>query len=264
MGRQDRDWRATQRAYYEAGHHAHLDVAAGGRFADGLVRRTFGLLGVGSDAEGAEIGCGAGRFTLPLLRRCRRLLALDLSARQLARLADALAAEPDLRARCVPVQRAAEEADDVIGSCSLDFVIGHFVLHHLEDPVAVLRRARGWLRPGGRMVFLEPNRLNPLYLAQIACCADMRWAEERALYQRGAAGWRSTLEAAGLEGAAVEHAGFFPPQVLNRVPAAARLEARIESWRWLRPALPFLLLHGTAPAGAGAGSAPGPATPPRP
>ena len=97
------------------------------------------------------------------------------------------------------------------------------------------------------MAFLEPNRWNPLYLAQIACCADMRWAEERGLYRRGPRGWQRTLAASGLVEVGARQAGFFPPPVVNRFPAALRLEARLERWRWLRPVLPFVLMHGSEP-----------------
>lgn len=38
-----------------------------------------------------------------------------------------------------------------------DVCLALFVLEHLERPVDVLRRARGWLRPGGKLVAAVPN-----------------------------------------------------------------------------------------------------------
>ena len=40
---------------------------------------------------------------------------------------------------------------------SLDQVTLNHVIEHLHDPVAALRRLRGWLRPGGRIWLQTPN-----------------------------------------------------------------------------------------------------------
>lgn len=37
-----------------------------------------------------------------------------------------------------------------------NIILGH-VLEHVEDPVTILRRARGWLAPGGRILAAVPN-----------------------------------------------------------------------------------------------------------
>lgn len=38
-----------------------------------------------------------------------------------------------------------------------DTVLCLFVLEHVEDPVAVLKRAHGWLKPGGTLIVAVPN-----------------------------------------------------------------------------------------------------------
>jgi hypothetical protein len=97
------------------------------------------------------------------------------------------------------------------------------------------------------MAFVEPNRRNPLFLAQVACCADMSWAEEKGMFRLSARRVESAFDAAGLEPAPTRRFGFFPPQVVNRFAAARRLEARLEAARLLRPVLPFLLLGARRP-----------------
>jgi len=98
--------------------------------------------------------------------------------------------------------------------------------------------------PGGGLAFVEPNRRNPLFLFQIACCPGMRWGEERGLYRVGEHDLRAAIAASGLADARTRTFGFFPPQVLNRFAAAERLERRLERWRPLRPLLPFVLASG--------------------
>jgi 2-polyprenyl-3-methyl-5-hydroxy-6-metoxy-1,4-benzoquinol methylase len=38
-----------------------------------------------------------------------------------------------------------------------DMIVATHVLEHVEDPVAVLKRARGWLTPRGRVLIIVPN-----------------------------------------------------------------------------------------------------------
>jgi SAM-dependent methyltransferase len=245
MRREDAEWADAQRAHYDARPHVHLRAEAGGLFAENLIEKLWRSLRLGDDASGAEIGCGAGRFTLPLLAHCRRLTAIDLSPRQLERLQAELDAREIPPERCRLLEANVEQLGDEIPDESLDFVLGVFVLHHLQEPEAALSRLRRLLRPGGRAAFLEPNRWNPLYLVQIACCPDMSWAEEKALYRRGPEAWRRSLERAGFADARVDLGGFFPPPVLNRMPRALVLERSLERRRWLRPVLPFVSITGT-------------------
>src|SRR5207253_2118636 len=145
-----------------------------------------------------ELGAGFGRFTFPLLAHCGSVLAVDLSRRVLA----ALAAERDTRG--VPADRCptlCADVDaltpDVVGAPP-DFVVGVFFLHHLADFRRTLARLAGLVAPGGGLAFVEPNRRNPLFLFQIACCPGMRWGEERGLYRLGEHDLRAAIAASGL------------------------------------------------------------------
>jgi SAM-dependent methyltransferase len=243
-------WYERQRRFYEAEPHGHLHADSGGLYADNLVARIWDVLGAGADARGVEIGCGSGRFTLPLLTRCAGLEAVDLSPRQLARLEEALAARGIARDRVVLHEANVEQLGDRLPVGRYDFVVGLFVLHHLHDPVATLAQLVRLLRPGGRLAFLEPNRLNPLFLFQIACCADMHWGAEKGIYRYGASGFEALLARAGATRIGLARAGFFPPQVLNRAPRAIALERWIERRRWIGPLLPFLIVSGERPVRA--------------
>ena len=80
------DWTRAQRIHYDHDSHRHLDAASCGVYVRKIVDTMGSELGCDADGRGVEFGCGAGRFTLPLLERCGSLEAFDLSAVQLDKL----------------------------------------------------------------------------------------------------------------------------------------------------------------------------------
>ena len=62
-----------------------------------------------------------------------------------------------------------------------DAVVGFFTLHHLHDLGGCLRAMRDLARPGGRIVFLEPNPLNPLYYIQMLVVPGMSWSGDKGI-----------------------------------------------------------------------------------
>ncbi len=61
---------------------------------------------------------------------------------------------------------------------SFDLVFGGALLHHLDLPVAIAEIQRV-LKPGGKMVFWEPLRLNPLAMIVRAVTPKYRTVDER-------------------------------------------------------------------------------------
>jgi SAM-dependent methyltransferase len=101
-----------------------------------------------------ELGCGTGLFLDQVARSGATLHALDLSTHLLARARARVAGHAHVRLQC----GNAEQMPYAAGS--FDAVYGSSVLHHLDLDRA-LREVFRVLRPGGRMVFTEPNILNP-------------------------------------------------------------------------------------------------------
>lgn len=245
-GRSPEAWHTAQKRYYDERSHGYLSPEQGGPYAENLVERMWRLLEVDADARGLEVGCGAGRFTLPLLDRCASLDVADFSERQLRALSEELEAR-GVAGRCTRHLADVERLDEVLPAAEFDFVVGVFILHHLEDPGNTIARLFRLVRPGGRVVFVEPNRWSPLYLAQIALVRDLSFREERGMYELGSHRLRAMLEAAGFVGASVTRGGFFPPFVTNRFPKATAFERGIERLRVFDPVLPFLFVTGRRP-----------------
>lgn len=100
-----------------------------------------------------EIGCGTGLFTQMFAERGSLITAVDLS--------------PDLlskaRARNLPVNRVRfleKPFEECFVDGPFDAIIGSSVLHHLDMNTALIK-IFDLLRPGGRLVFAEPNMANP-------------------------------------------------------------------------------------------------------
>ena len=236
-----------QRRFYESRPHGHLRPQEDDRYSQKLVAELVRAAGIQPHHRVCEIGASFGRFTIPLLAHCRSIVAVDISERALADLDAARDAAGIEASRCtLHAGDAAELTPDAIGG-PVDFVVGFFILHHLEDVPTAIRAAAGLVVPGGGAAFLEPNRRNPLFLAQVLACEDMRWSEEKGMFTLSARGVEEALGAAGLEVSPTIRFGFFPPQLVNRFAWARRLEAGIERSGLLTPVLPFLLMTARAP-----------------
>ena len=113
-----------------------------------------------------EIGCGTGLFTELIWRATgAAIVGTDIS--------------PELIEEAT--RRLPEAVFQVDNALHLSFpdgafdaVYGSSILHHLEiDPA--LREIRRVLRPGGRMVFAEPNMMNPQIFVQKNVPLIKRW-----------------------------------------------------------------------------------------
>lgn len=144
-----------------------------------------------------EIGCGTGWFTGQFAATGARLVAVDISPDLLAK-----ATERQLPADRVrfELRRAenlslADPAFQEFAAHGFDAIIGSSVLHHLDIPAAI-DTCKRLLAPGGRMVFAEPNLLNPQvwmertfrswfpYVSRDET-AIVRWELQRRLQQAG-------------------------------------------------------------------------------
>jgi SAM-dependent methyltransferase len=250
----DVDHVARQRRFYNRRKHAHLQVQSGDYYAHNIARQLVAFVEIGPEHRVLEVGAGFGRFTFPLLEFCHSVVALDLSERVL----DSLIRTRDERGiseercsvRCGDINNLSGE---LLGE-AFDFVVGVFILHHLPDFARTIRELVPFVKPGGGMAFVEPNRRNPAFLAQVAISRDMSWGEEKGMFSLTRRGVETAFRRANLRAIQTQSFGFFAPRVLNRFEATRRLERRLAGLRPLRWILPFLLLSARVPQPGGATS----------
>ncbi len=96
--------------------------------------------------QGLELGPADGQMTPLLLTDFERLTIVEGASQLLESIADA----PNL----VKVHSVFETYEP---STRFDTIVMEHILEHVDDPVALLRRAGGWLAEGGRILAGVPN-----------------------------------------------------------------------------------------------------------
>lgn len=119
------------------------------------------------DAKVAEIGSGSGRIVSMLLDAgVAHIVALEPSAALEALRRNI--ADRSTRVTCLQLP------GDQLPLDNFDTILAIGVLHHIPDPVAVVRRAYEALRPGGRfLAWVYGREGNRLYVAIVT---PLRWA----------------------------------------------------------------------------------------
>ncbi len=114
------------------------------------------LLKVSPGAQIIDLGCGSGVFTQMLQNRGFQCVGLDLSKKLLMRGKKQMAVIDFLQSDVEALPFQDNSVDVVMLSC---------LVHHLPDPTHCAKEVFRVLKPQGRFVAFDPNRLNPfMYL----------------------------------------------------------------------------------------------------
>jgi ubiquinone/menaquinone biosynthesis C-methylase UbiE len=106
----------------------------------------------------ADLGCGPGFFTLPLAEAVGdsgSVLAVDLQAAMLDKLR--LRAEKSGLIRRIRLHRCGPDSLGLEHAGPLDFVLAFWMIHEVPDRAGLLAEVAGALRPGGRLLAVEPK-----------------------------------------------------------------------------------------------------------
>lgn len=152
--RANRSWWDANADEYQSEHGEYLGDARFLWCPEGVYEDEAGLLGEVAGRDVLEVGCGAAQCARWLADRGARVVAFDLSARQLrhARRIDKQSGRPALRL----VQ--AEATALPFADASFDAVCSAFgAVPFVTDSARLMREVARVLRPGGRWVFSVPH-----------------------------------------------------------------------------------------------------------
>lgn len=224
---------ATQREYF-ASRVKPTMVPRDTPYVQRQIDRVLDALALPPNARVVEIGCGMGRYTIPLARRGVAVSGLDLTPELLERLR-AFDGGQDVPLYCADILDAPATLHE-----TFDAAIGFFTLHHLHDLEGSFTAMAGLLKADGRVAFVEPNPWNPLYYVQITLSPGMTWKGDKGILKMRRKTISEAMRRSGLELTDVKRFGFFPPFLANRG-TFGRIERVIEAVPLLEPFLPFQL-----------------------
>lgn len=164
-----------------------------------------------------EIGCGTGLFTQEIAKTNNQIIAIDISDDLIN-----LARERVNRSNVIfKVEDACATAFD---SDYFDYIIGSSVLHHL-DVDSALKEFYRILKPGGKLMFTEPNMLNPQIALQKNFPLLKKWL-----------------------GDSPDETAFLKWKIRKKLKLCRFIEIKIQPFDFLHPAIPGFLIKFLKPA----------------
>lgn len=158
-----------------------------------------------------EIGCGAGRFTIPLLSLGLKIHGLDLSKKLLKDL-------ENLKQKNLVLLEGDLDEIGQLTKVKFNKLIGFFILHHLPQLERSLKSLKKVSQKNSLISFVEPNPLNPMFYPQPFIYKNMSWREEKGFIKLTPSFIKKSFEKAGFEDIKIINFGFLPPFIVSRGP----------------------------------------------
>jgi len=144
-----------------------------GQFLAPLTRRLCEDAGMSAGMKVLEVGCGAGDVTLQLAKLVGpggHVVGVDSNP--------AILEIASKRAQVAGLQNVSFMSGDILTITlddNFDAVVGRLILVHVQDKVALLRRVSAQVRPGGLVVFQEPDHTHPIATEPRAQLFEQTW-----------------------------------------------------------------------------------------
>ena len=158
-----------------------------------------------------EIGSGYGRFSIPIIERGYKIILSDVVDEILEKSKKNLE-NKGMKNKIVYF--------DVLDSNKnsgnkFDIICGFHVLHHIDDLEKAFTNMYSNLSDTGKIIFVEPNPINPLYYIQILIIKEMQWKEERGILDMRNSYLLPLLKRCGFKKIEISKFGFFPNFLVN-------------------------------------------------
>jgi len=159
-----------------------------------------------------DLGCGVGRNGLQLAKYSEEVVGYDISEVGVAR------ANEFARKLGIPNFHAELNNFSEVQEGTFDIVLCVNVLHHTPAPSLILRSIRTTLRPGGQLILMENNPLNPLFPLFFLLIGQLKshWNKQYLMVNRFTL--TNLITTAGMSVKKVQRYGFLPTMLYNYSP----------------------------------------------
>ncbi len=188
-----------------------------------------------------DVGCGMGKYTLDMLKKGYKVEGLDLSPFLLQQFLRYNNNMFQTKLHAADILEAPEELNE-----TFDVIVGYMTLHHLHILETSFQAIYRLLKPGGKVIFLEPNPYNPLFHLQIWLTPNMNYEGEKGLKDMRCSKVYTAMEFAGFENCDVHRFGLLPPVLYNNKVGRA-LDHGFTRIRPLQSAMAFQLFKAQKP-----------------
>ncbi len=188
-----------------------------------------------------DVGCGMGKYTLNLLSKGYQVEGLDINAFLLQQFLRYNDNRFPVKLHLADIIEAPEELNG-----QFDYVIGFMVLHHLHILHTSFQSMYRLLKPGGKIIFLEPNPFNPLFHLQIWVTPKMSYKGEKGLLDMTKTKLTRSLHFAEFNDIQISRFGMLPPALYNKS-IGNKTDHFISGIRLLSPVMAFQLISATKP-----------------
>lgn len=172
-----------------------------------------------------EIGCGRGRYTLPLLRRGHIIHATEISRESLKYLVETASKMGLIKRLSTEETNFEDEEDCKKHFGKFDVALCVSSIHHFDPE----KRDKTFfnivrsVKQGGMVIALEPNPLNPLYYLLFLwrgmrnVRADSRWTADKGFLRSSQRNLEHLFKKAGLKEIAVKRYAWLPSKFANNL-----------------------------------------------
>ncbi len=229
---------AIQRSYYEDRPRAdnHRMLVQQSPYVMNHVDQLIAFAGLKPGDRVLDVGCGMGKFTIPLSQRGIDVDGFDLSPKLLEELRTQAGSDSAIKTFCGDLL---EDNPELNGK--YDQITGFFMLHHLFDLQQAMNHMAPLLKPGGQATFLEPNPLCALFYIQITLAPTMSWKAEKGILKLTQKNTTKCMEKAGFTDVAFKRYGILPPFMRN-TGFGAKFEPMYDKVALLRPFSAFQMV----------------------
>jgi len=223
-----------QKDYYKK-KHKYMDIGDT-NYINNLVEKLISSGGIKKSHKILEIGCGRGRFSIPLLKRGYSLTCIDLSENLLNKFKKNISPGMKVKIMKGDINEMTKKLRN-----KFDFIIGFYILHHLSDLKTSFENMKIMLKKDGKIIFSENNPYNPMYYIQMIVVKDINWEGEKGILNIRKKIIYPLLKSLKFKNIKIERYGFFPPHIVN-TRIGQTLESKLEKIRFFYPLLPFQII----------------------